>query len=82
MVQLTGTGWGISVIEGGEIQKSRAVVIELIPGISDEQEVLRSIVDSLAEIVTEGTVRDELTAFAWFVAVEWHPGLSRTLVGP
>ena len=23
MVQLTGTGWGISVIEGGEIQKSR-----------------------------------------------------------
>jgi hypothetical protein len=27
MVQLTGTGWGISVIEGGEIQKSRSLVV-------------------------------------------------------
>jgi uncharacterized protein (TIGR02391 family) len=41
--QLTGTGWGISVIEGGEIQKSRAVVrahqrlaIDLHPDIVDK----------------------------------------------
>src|SRR6516165_7126768 len=27
MVQLTGTGWGISVIEGGEFQKSRALML-------------------------------------------------------
>ena len=30
MVQLTGTGWGISVIEGGEIQKSLATVQEIL----------------------------------------------------
>jgi hypothetical protein len=29
MVQLTGAGWGISVIEGGEFQKSRATVVGL-----------------------------------------------------
>ena len=29
MVQLTGPGWGISVIEGGEIQKSRALLLTL-----------------------------------------------------
>ena len=31
MVQLTGAGWGISVIESGEVQKSRA---EQMPDVS------------------------------------------------
>jgi hypothetical protein len=46
------------------------VVIELNPDLFEGQEVLRSIVDPLMALAaeTEDIVRDELLAFAWFVA--------------
>jgi hypothetical protein len=71
----------ISTVQHGVEQPKPCVVIELGPGVSDEQEVVRTIVDPLvaiaAQLVSEedagtGTfeeiVRNELLAFAWFVA--------------
>lgn len=58
----------ISTSQNGVAEPRLCVAIELIPGVSDEQEVLRSIVDPLMRIVTEGMVRDDLKAFAWVVA--------------
>jgi hypothetical protein len=69
----------ISTVQNGVGEPGPCVVIELGPGVADEQEVLLSIVEPLmvfaAEILSEeafrtseDTVRDELLAFAWFVA--------------
>jgi hypothetical protein len=58
----------ISTFQDGTAEPNVCVVIELTPGVPDEQEVLRSIVDPLRETAPEGIVRDELMAFAWFVA--------------
>lgn len=70
--------WISTVVDGVE-EPGLCVVIELDPNVTDEQEVLRSIVEPLmafaAEIhseedfrTSEDVVRDELLDLAWFVA--------------
>jgi hypothetical protein len=69
----------ISTLQYGDAQPQPCVLIGLNPGVSDEAEVLRSIVDPLMVIaagnVSEGDigttdemVRNELMTFAWLVA--------------
>jgi hypothetical protein len=69
----------ISTVVSGVEEPGSCVVIELDPNVTDEQEVLRSIVVPLmafaAEIgseedlrTSEDVVRDELLDLAWFVA--------------